>query len=100
VLELLWRLPPAVCLVIHGFINMMSARWMARFMTFSGTYQLLAAVIVIFLIPFLAPTHQSPDFVFFTFYGADVSATGAPSSAYLFILGMLMSQYTITGYDA
>lgn len=95
-----WVPVHAVILVIHGFINMMSARWMARFMTFSGAYQLLAAILVIFLIPFLAPKHQSTEFVFFKFYGTSESPTGAPNSAYLFMIGMLMSQYTITGYDA
>ncbi|CAL8461962.1 g1493 [Coccomyxa elongata] len=88
----------AVCLVTHGFLNMMSARWMARFMLLSGAYQLVASVVVIALIPSIAPTHQSADFVFRTF-NTSTSTSGAPSSAYLFILGMLMSQYTITGYD-
>ncbi|EIE25071.1 amino acid transporter [Coccomyxa subellipsoidea C-169] len=89
----------AVCLVMHGFINMMSARWMARFMLLSGVYQLVASVVVIVLIPTIAPTHQSAKFVFLTF-DTSTSASNAPSSAYLFILGMLMSQYTITGYDS
>ncbi len=70
----------AVCLVTHGFLNMMSARWMARFMLLSGTYQLVASVVVIALIPSIAPTHQSADFVFRTF-NTSSSTNGAPSSA-------------------
>ena len=57
----------AVCLVMHGFINMMSAHGIARFMILSGAYQLVAAVTVIVLIPIIAPVHQSADFVFSTF---------------------------------
>ncbi|CAK0783725.1 hypothetical protein CVIRNUC_006924 [Coccomyxa viridis] len=89
----------AVCLVLHGFINMMSAHGIARFMAFSGAYQLVAAVAVIVLIPIIAPQHQSPEFVFRSFEDT-TQTTGAPSTPYLFIVGMLLSQYTLTGYDA
>ena len=68
-----------MCLVLHGFINMMSAHGIARFMAFSGAYQLVAAVTVIVLIPIIAPHHQSAHFVFSTF--TDTSGvTGAPSA--------------------
>ncbi len=70
----------AVCLVMHGFINMMSAHGIARFMTFSGAYQLVAAVTVIVLIPVIAPDHQSADFVFSTFNDSS-NVTGAPSAS-------------------
>ncbi|GAB7352802.1 hypothetical protein MBLNU459_g3420t2 [Dothideomycetes sp. NU459] len=49
-----------------------------------------------------APTHQSASFVFSTFY----DGTGDPgwatraSPAYVACIGILMSQYTITGFDA
>jgi amino acid transporter len=49
-----------------------------------------------------APTHQSAKFVFATFY----DGTGDPgwsvraSPAYVACCGVLMSQYTITGFDA
>ena len=70
---------PAVCLVLHGFINMMSAHGIARFMAFSGAYQLVAAVAVIVLIPMIAPQHQSPEFVFRSFEDT-TQTTGAPST--------------------
>ena len=68
-----------MCLVLHGFINMMSAHGIARFMVFSGAYQLVAAVTVIALIPIIAPVHQSTDFVFRTFH--DTPEAEGPSSA-------------------
>lgn len=49
-----------------------------------------------------APTHQSGSFVFANFY----DGTGDPgwsvraSPAYVACIGVLMSQYTITGFDA
>ena len=65
---------------MHGFINMMSAHGIARFMVLSGAYQLVATVAVIALIPVIAPVHQSADFVFSTFDDTSVSsgATSAP----------------------
>ena len=69
----------AVCLVLHGFINMMSAHGIARFMAFSGAYQLVAAVAVIVLISIIAPQHQSPEFVFRSFEDT-TQTTGAPST--------------------
>ena len=51
-----------------------------------------------------APTHQSAKFVFSTFYdGTGVDGVGwsiRASPAYVAACGVLMSQYTITGFDA
>lgn len=53
---------------------------------------------LIVLIPAVAKEHQSLSSVFTTFIKpADV---GIDSSPYIFLLGLLISQYTITGYDA
>ena len=49
-----------------------------------------------------APTHQSAKFVFSTFY----DGTGSPgwsmvaSPAYVAVCGVLLAQYTLTGFDA
>jgi amino acid transporter len=61
-----------------------------------GVFSLAIAVLA------KAPTHQSGKFVFATFY----DGTGDPgwsiraSPAYVACIGILMSQYTITGFDA
>jgi len=61
-----------------------------------GVFSLAVAVVA------KAPHHQSAKFVFATFY----DGTGDPgwsvraSSAYVACIGILMSQYTITGFDA
>ena len=52
-----------------------------------------------------APTHQSAKFVFATFYDGTGIATSPgwsirASPAYVAACGVLMSQYTITGFDA
>jgi amino acid transporter len=63
-----------------------------------GVFALIVAVLA------KAPTHQSAKFVFATFYdGTGVDGIGwsiRASPAYVAVCGILMSQYTITGFDA
>lgn len=51
-----------------------------------------------------APTHQSARFVFQTFIdGTGVDGAGwsdRASPAYVVVIGILMAQYTLTGFDA
>lgn len=51
-----------------------------------------------------APTHQPSSFVFATFYdgtGADgIGWSMRASPAYVAVTGILLSQYTVTGYDS
>lgn len=62
------------------------------FWCFSGVFVLMI------LIPLVATERASAKFVF-TYFNTD-SAEGINSKAYIFVLGLLMSQYTLTGYDA
>ncbi|KAF8334150.1 APC amino acid permease [Cantharellus anzutake] len=71
-----------------GFFNQLSIFWHAI-----GTTSLVIAVLA------KAPTHQSAKFVFTTFY--DGTGWGDRAShAYVAIIGILMAQYTLTGFDA
>ncbi|XP_073388875.1 amino-acid permease BAT1 homolog isoform X2 [Physcomitrium patens] len=75
-------------LLSHALINSLSISWLSYFGVF----------VLIVLIPAVAKEHQSLSSVFTTFIKpADV---GIDSSPYIFLLGLLISQYTITGYDA
>ena len=49
-------------------------------------------------VPTVATERASAKFVF-TNFNTDNSA-GIHSNLYIFVLGLLMSQYTLTGYDA
>ena len=91
----LWAAAGAVCLMCHGFLGMLPGRWIARLTEVTGIYQVVATLVLILLIPLVAPTHQTPAFVFGTFYGASFAGNGIPKNFYLFLLGMLMSQYTV-----
>ena len=50
------------------------------------------------LIPAVTPDRANAKFVF-THFNTD-NSDGIRSKFYIFTLGLLMSQYTITGYDA
>lgn len=50
------------------------------------------------LIPLVAKERASPEFVF-THFNTD-NGEGIDNKAYIFVLGLLMSQYTLSGYDA
>jgi len=75
------------------YLNNVSVWWHA-----CGTVALTIAVLV------KAPTHQSGDFVFRTFVdGTGVDGIGwsqRASPAYVAVIGILMAQYTLTGFDA
>ena len=45
-------------------------------------------------LPAVAPTHQSANWVFTHFNKPDV---GISNNAYIFFIGLLMSQFTLTG---
>ena len=59
---------------------------------FSGVFVLMI------LIPSVATERASAKFVF-THFNTD-NGEGINSKPYIFLLGLLMSQYTLTGYDA
>ncbi|KAL8815841.1 MAG: hypothetical protein Q9223_005061 [Gallowayella weberi] len=94
----------AALLISHGVINSFGVRAL-RYL--NNTSIILHSVgISCFCIAVLAkaPTHQSAKFVFSTFYdgtGADgIGWSVRASPAYVAATGVLMSQYTITGFDA
>lgn len=51
------------------------------------------------MVPLVAPTTQSAEYVFTHFERPDVSL-GIPTSAYAIVLSFLVSQYSLYGYDA
>lgn len=77
-----------LCLTIH----------LHHYHSVVGTVALVIAVLV------KAPTHQSGKFVFSTFIdGTGVDGVGwseRASPAYVAVIGILMAQYTLTGFDA
>ncbi|BDA43078.1 Amino-acid permease BAT1 [Coccomyxa sp. Obi] len=89
----------AIILFLHAIINFLPTRILALMNGVSVVWHVVGTFVLIILLPAVAPTHQSAEFVFTTFYN-DTSASGVPSPAYIFLLGILMSQFTLTGFDA
>ncbi|KAF3792360.1 Amino-acid permease BAT1-like protein [Nymphaea thermarum] len=58
----------------------------------------ISILVLMVLIPSVAPEKASLGFVF-THFNAD-NNVGIQNKMYIFVLGLLMSQYTLTGYDA
>jgi amino acid transporter len=94
-------------LVAHGLLNTFGIRLVALLNDISVWWHLVGVVIIVgslFFIPGsgLGPagtTHQSVSFIFTHFVNnTGFSFGGAP--IYVFLIGLLLAQYTFTGYDA
>ncbi|HZR81132.1 MAG TPA: amino acid permease [Candidatus Binatia bacterium] len=86
----------ATILVLHGALNAFGVRVVALLNDVSVWWHLLGVLAIVATLALLPERHQSASFVF----GGFVNRTGFDSSAYVVLLGLLVAQYTFTGYDA
>ncbi len=89
----------AVILFAHGLLNTFGIRLVAILNDISVWWHLIGVVIIVGALFFIPSKHQSLSFVFTGF----VNNTGfsfAGASIYVFLIGLLLAQYTFTGYDA
>ncbi|EFN58316.1 hypothetical protein CHLNCDRAFT_142334, partial [Chlorella variabilis] len=84
-------------LVCHGLLNTFANRLLAILNGISVFWHVVGTFVFIVALLAVAPTHQSASYVFGHFNKPDV---GIASSGLIFLLGLLMSQFTLTGYDA
>ncbi|XVF44231.1 hypothetical protein PTKIN_Ptkin02bG0103900 [Pterospermum kingtungense] len=85
-------------LLIHAIINSLPISVLSFFGQLAAAWNLLGVVLLMILIPSVATERASAKFVF-THFNTD-NGDGINSKVYIFVLGLLMSQYTLTGYDA
>ncbi|OWM68029.1 amino-acid permease BAT1 homolog isoform X4 [Punica granatum] len=85
-------------LLLHAIINSLPISVLSFFGQIAAAWNLLGVVVLMILIPSVAKQKASAEFVF-THFNTD-NGEGIDSKAYIFVLGLLMSQYTLTGYDA
>ncbi|KAG0289423.1 hypothetical protein BGZ98_003829 [Dissophora globulifera] len=83
-------------LIIHGLINTFLVRLIAIMNTISVWVHIGGVVIILVTLLVKAEHKASASFVFTSF----VNNTGWSSSVYVVLLGLLQSQFTMTGYDA
>jgi len=83
-------------LLLHGLLNTFNVRLVALLNQVSVWWHLLGVLIIVGVLAIAPSHHQSASFVF----GHFVNSTGWTSGLYVGLLGLLLAQYTFTGYDA
>ncbi|MEQ0559302.1 amino acid permease [Amycolatopsis sp. NEAU-NG30] len=86
----------AIILVVHGLLNTFGVRIVAVLNNVSVWWHVLGVLVIVGVLLIVPDKHQDASFVF----GSFVNQTGWGSSVYVFALGLLVAQYTLTGYDA
>jgi amino acid permease (GABA permease) len=87
----------AVVLLTHGLLNTFGIRLVALLNDISVWWHLLGVAIIVGALAIIPAHHQSASFVF-THFVNNTGWGGAP--IYVFAIGLLLAQYTFTGYDA
>ncbi|KZT30162.1 APC amino acid permease [Neolentinus lepideus HHB14362 ss-1] len=90
----------AAVLVSQGLINTFGVHLLKYLNNISVWWHGLGTVVVVIAILAAAPTHQSGKFVFATFLDGTGGWSERASPAYVAVIGILMAQYTLTGFDA
>jgi amino acid transporter len=83
-------------LIVHGLINTFLVRYIAVMNTASVWVHIGGVVIILVSILVKTENKASASFVFTHF----INNTGWSSTVYVVLLGLLQSQFTMTGYDA
>ncbi|HEY0631500.1 MAG TPA: amino acid permease [Thermoleophilaceae bacterium] len=93
-----------VIMAIHSLINIYSSPLVARFNDISVVWHVIGVAVIIAILIFVPDKHQSASFVFGDRINASGFHGGATSGGffwfYVLPLGLLLTMYTQTGYDA
>ncbi|XP_061356532.1 amino-acid permease BAT1 homolog [Gastrolobium bilobum] len=85
-------------LLLHGIINSLPISVISFLGQLGAIWNVIGVFVLMIVIPSVATERASAKFVF-THFNTD-NGDGINSRPYIFLLGLLMSQYTLTGYDA
>jgi amino acid permease (GABA permease) len=86
----------AAILLLHGVVNQFGVRLIAVLNNVSVWWHILGVLLIVGVLAFVPAHHQSASWVF----GHFANNTGWGSKFYVLLLGLLLAQYTFTGYDA
>jgi amino acid permease (GABA permease) len=86
----------AAILIVHGLLNTFGVRVVALLSDISVWWHVVGVVVIVAVLAIVPTHHASASFVFTKF----VNQTGFHSGLYVVLIGLLMAQYTFTGYDA
>ncbi|AEM83727.1 amino acid permease [Streptomyces violaceusniger] len=86
-----------VCiLLLHAVLNLFGVRLVSVLNSVSVWWHLAGVAIIVGALAIVPSHHQSPGFVFTEF----VNDTGWSNPLYVAAIGLLLAQYTFSGYDA
>ena len=83
-------------LLLHGMLNQFGIRLVALLNDISVWWHVVGVLIIVSVLAFV-PSHHYPASKVFT---STFNGTGWSSLFYVLLLGLLLGQYTFTGYDA
>jgi amino acid permease (GABA permease) len=86
----------AILLAVHGLLNSFGVNLVAKLANVSVWWHLIGVATIVLVLFFVPSHHASASFVFTHF----VNNTGWGTPIYVFLIGLLNAQYTLTGYDA
>ncbi len=83
-------------LLLHGLLNTRGVKLVSRLNDISVWWHIVGVIVIVGALALVPDRHQSASFVFTEF----VNNTGWGSGLYVTLLGLLLAQYTFTGFDA
>ncbi|GAA1690476.1 amino acid permease [Fodinicola feengrottensis] len=86
----------AIILLVHGLLNTFGVKLVSVLNDVSVWWHVVGVLVIVGALAIFPSHHQSAATVF----GGFVNMTGWSSPLYVVLLGLLMAQYTFTGYDA
>src|SRR4051794_2481322 len=85
-----------VILLLHGLLNTFGVNLVKLLSDVSAWWHLAGVAVIVLVLAFVPDRHQSLTWTFTEFR----NSTGWASPIYAILIGLLMAQYTYTGYDA
>ncbi|CAO3655103.1 unnamed protein product [Mucor hiemalis] len=85
-----------VIAVVHGIINSVSVKYNGFFNQTSLYWHLVGTLLLVIVALVLTPNKKSAEWVF-TYFD---NQTGFSADGYAFLIGLLQSQYTLSGFDS
>ncbi|RRQ82576.1 amino acid permease [Streptomyces griseofuscus] len=83
-------------LLLHAVLNLFGVRVVSVLNSVSVWWHLAGVALIVGALAIVPDHHRSPSFVFTTF----VNGTGWSNPVYVAAIGLLLAQYTFSGYDA
>ncbi|MFI0711250.1 amino acid permease [Streptomyces inhibens] len=85
-----------IILTLHATLNLFGVRLVSILNSISVWWHLAGVTVIVGVLAIVPAHHQEPGFVF----GEFINHTGWSSPVYVTLIGLLLAQYTFSGYDA